>query len=241
MRRLLADTFNTMVKPLGVRLMPRRIVHDTVEHFVSKARELGVETVLDIGANTGQFATECRTLGYRRHILSFEPLTLAHAQLTKSAAADPLWQVAPRGAIGESTSRSQINVAANLASSSLLDVEAASTDAEPASGFVAVEEIDVRPLDALRDSSWTPPFAMKIDTQGFEDKVLNGAAATLKDTVLLSVEMSVAPLYRGGPSLPILFARLESAGFRCIGLTPGFSDHSRHEMLQVDGLFVARQ
>ncbi len=79
---------------------------------------------------------------------------------------------------------------------------------------------------------------MKIDTQGFEGAVLDGAAATLAATRLIAVEMSLAPLYTGGIDFITLYQRITALGFRCIALTEAFSDRAKNEMLQVDGVFI---
>jgi predicted RNA methylase len=54
-----------------------------------------IDLVFDIGANTGQFASGLRSMGYRSHIISFEPLYDAHKKLTSQAARDPKWRVHP--------------------------------------------------------------------------------------------------------------------------------------------------
>src|SRR5438874_74602 len=59
-----------------------------------------IDTVMDIGANEGQYARLLREAGYTGRIISFEPLTRAHEQLLRASACDPLWTVAPRMAIG---------------------------------------------------------------------------------------------------------------------------------------------
>ena len=61
----------------------------------------GVNLVLDVGANVGQFAASLRRSGYRGRMLSFEPLGDAHARLLVAARGDPHWEVAPRVAIGD--------------------------------------------------------------------------------------------------------------------------------------------
>ena len=75
---------------------------------------------LDVGANTGQFAQDLRASGYRGHIVSFEPLSDAHAALLVTASWDPLWDVADRCAVGAGDRWAEINIAGNSYSSSLL-------------------------------------------------------------------------------------------------------------------------
>lgn len=63
----------------------------------------GIDVVLDVGANVGQYAARLRQGGWSGRIVSFEPLPDAHATLEAAAAPDALWEVAPRMALGAST------------------------------------------------------------------------------------------------------------------------------------------
>lgn len=225
-------------KSLGLRLTRDAPLRDANELLVWKARRLGVETVLDIGANTGQTGAWLRKAGWTGRIVSFEPLPQAHAQLSAAAAGDPGWHVAEPMALGAENSTATINVSANLASSSLLTVEQRSVDVVPESGFVGEVEIAVRRLDEVMKPEWAGPFAMKIDTQGFEAEVLNGGPGTLAAAQVVMLEMSLVPLYQGGVSFADLYRRMEAEGFRCVAIHEGFSDLAANEMLQVDGVFV---
>ena len=81
----------------------RRLSIDTSEQLRIKTllEHHGIDLVLDVGANTGQFGTFLRELGYRGTIASFEPIPSAHDQLVQRSKNDPDWIVFPRMAIGE--------------------------------------------------------------------------------------------------------------------------------------------
>jgi len=81
---------------------------------------LEIDLVLDVGANFGQFAQQCRASGYQGKIISFEPAITAHATLLRTASSDPLWTVADRVALGATNGETEINIAANSFSSSIL-------------------------------------------------------------------------------------------------------------------------
>ena len=223
---------------MGLQVSFLRPIRDPLLHFVAKANELGVQTVLDVGANIGQFGQSLRSDGYRGRIVSFEPLSVAHARLSEIAKNDALWDVAPRCALGEATGSLEINISHNLASSSLLKVEERSLAAEPLSGTGSQEAVAVRRLDDVLQPQWGSPLAMKLDTQGYELHVLRGAPEALKNVAVLLIEMSLTPLYEGGPGFGEVYECMTRNGFRCIGLTQGFADLNRHEVLQMDGLFV---
>lgn len=226
------------LRGIGLRVSYYRVVRDATRLFATKASELGVKTVFDIGANTGQFAEELRADGYRGRLVSFEPTSAAHAELTSRAEGDPLWDIVARMALGDANEESHINVSANSQSSSLLQVMDRSVAAEAQSAFTGTEAVAVRRLDDVVQPTWASPFALKIDTQGYELQVLRGAPECLKSTQLILVEMSLVKLYDLGVSFAELYEFFENQGFHCISLVEAFADYERNEMLQMDGTFV---
>src|SRR3546814_18693050 len=87
------------------------------------------------------FARDARASGFHGDIYSFEPLAVAHAICSAAARSDPRWTVLPAMALGAETGTATINVSENLASSSLLDVEAQSVEALRETGYTGTEEI----------------------------------------------------------------------------------------------------
>jgi len=198
-----------------------------------------VDLVLDVGANTGGYATSLREAGYAGRILSFEPLSSAHTALVTATTDDPAWSAAPRMAIGERDGDVKINVAGNSSSSSLLPMTDRHTGAAPESAYVGVESVEVRRLDGVRHpflDGAVAPF-LKIDTQGYESQVLAGASGILPGLVGVQLEMSLRHLYEGQSLWRDVIASLEAAGFELWSIVPGFFDPSTGRMLQCDGIF----
>jgi FkbM family methyltransferase len=222
----------------GLKIDRYEPLSDAMAAFIWHARHRGTATVLDIGANLGQTGEDVRKLGWDKDVVSFEPLPQARVVLERLAAADPRWHVAPACALGPESTTATFNVSHNLASSSLLAVDARSVEAAPESGFSGTIEVAVEPLDKVMQGEWRAPYAVKLDTQGYEMAVLSGAARTLAQTSVLLTEMSLTKLYDGGAGFAELYAFLESQGLRCAGIFPGFANSAKVEMLQVDGLFV---
>jgi FkbM family methyltransferase len=199
----------------------------------------GIDLVFDVGANTGQFARELRDYGYRGRIVSFEPLSAAHAQLAREAGDDELW-TAVRTAVGDGDGTLTINIAANSDSSSALAMGARHLEAAPQSAYIGVEEAPVARLDAL-----AAPYLgaarhayVKIDTQGYEWQVLDGAVQTLPHLAAIELELSLVELYEGQHTWLDLVERMGDAGLRPVGLGHDFWDEGSGETLQVDAIFV---
>ncbi len=222
--------------------------YDVVEfrpdlHPLARRRRLleraGIDAVLDVGANAGQFGAELRgDFGWRGRIVSFEPLAAAYAALAARAAGDGQWDTHPY-ALGDRDGSARINVAGNSYSSSLLEMLPAHVDAAPESAVVGVETIQMRRLDSVIDALCPPParLYLKLDVQGFERQVLAGAQAALARVRVLQLEMSLTPLYVGAATLGELHALLESRGLVLFALEPGFGRRDSGQLLQVDGLY----
>ena len=197
----------------------------------------GIDLVLDVGANTGQYGHLLRELGYRGRILSFEPLADAHAGLLQATAADPAWTAAPRGAIGAEDGEITINVAGNSASSSVLPMLDAHAEAAPHSRYVGQERVALNRLDSVVADQPAKALFLKIDTQGFEASVLAGAPDTLARAVAVQVELSLIPLYGGQALYDTVMASLRDLGFELWAVWPGFGrDDGR--LLQMDAIFA---
>lgn len=200
-------------------------------------RDQGVDLVVDIGANEGQWARELRAGGYPGSIVSFEPLASAHARLARAADGDAAW-IVHRGALGDEDGEAVLNVAANAgASSSLLTMAERHTRAAPDARYIAQETVRVSRLDGV-DLPDGERLMVKLDVQGAERAVLAGAHATLERTRVVECELSLVELYDGQALMTELVESLAGMGFALWGLRPGFADAARGQLLQADGLFV---
>lgn len=198
-----------------------------------------IDTVLDVGANSGQYARQLRgELGYAGRILSFEPLSSAFELLEASARRDPKWEVFNL-ALDDTDQRQEINVAGNSYSSSLLDMLPAHLKSAPTSGYVGTEAVEVRRLDSCFSDlcGSSDRIYLKIDTQGFESRVLKGAEESLSRIDTVQMEMSLVPLYDGEILLPDMCLLMRERGYDLVALEPGFSDATHGQLLQADGVF----
>lgn len=202
----------------------------------------GITLVLDVGANTGQFAQSLRgEYGFAGRIISFEPLNHAFAALRETSVNDPLWRCLNL-ALGDKNAHGRINVAANSYSSSLLDVADYAVELEPSIGYVANQEITIRRLDGLFDELTLPDdkIYLKIDTQGYEMRVLYGALGVLDRFELIQLETSLIPVYHGEPLIGDVIKFLDYLSFRIVSIEPGWHDQKSGELLQTDLIFARK-
>jgi FkbM family methyltransferase len=199
-----------------------------------------INLVIDVGANTGQFATDLRASGYTGRIESFEPLAGAHADLMRRASGVANWKVAARMAIGASKGSVNIHVAGNSVSSSVLDMLPTHAAAEPRSSYVGTETVAVNRLDDVCECSAQDRILLKIDVQGYEKQVLEGAPNIFGKCRAVLTEMSLLPLYEGQVLAFELWSLLAENGFDPWAFEPGFRHPDTGRMLQVDGVFFRR-
>jgi len=200
-----------------------------------------IDILVDVGANEGQYAQLIRQIGFDGRIISFEPLRVAHQRLEMAASRDPMWNVAPRIALGDQEGEVEINVASNGgASSSILRMLDAHKRAAPEVKYIGSETVSISRLDRvartfLGDDS--QKIFLKLDVQGYEMQVLRGSEGLLDRIVGAQLEVSLAPLYEGQPLLASVGDYMSSKGFEIWGIVPGFVDDSSGRMLQLDVIF----
>jgi len=201
----------------------------------------GITKVFDIGANTGTYGIELRSLGYKGDIFSFEPTQLAYSLLEKKCSKDTKWNCFKIG-LGNKDEELEINISLNSKSSSILDMLPIHILNAPDSKYINKEIIKIKTLNELLPSLCTKEdrILLKIDTQGYEKNVLLGGDAVLNRISLIQVELSFKPLYKGESDFWQMNEYIQSLGFQLFSLETdeSFSNPKSGELLQVDCIFV---
>ncbi len=202
----------------------------------------GVDCVIDVGANAGQYATMLRKdVGFSGTILSFEPNPDAFAPLVNASAGDALWQ-AYNLALTDHDGEAVFNIMAADQFSSLnvpqegLEPIFAARNRVTRSMSVACRRLDglMSELEPLRQAR---NILLKLDTQGHDAAVCAGAGAALARMTGVQTEMAVRPLYAGATGWQAMTALLEQAGFVPNAI---FANNKGHFplLVEMDGLFV---
>jgi FkbM family methyltransferase len=221
----------TQLQKFGYELVRYPIMH-FLHHY-------GINLVLDVGANTGQYGKDLRRLGYKGKIVSFEPLSSAYRQLARNVSGDSLWETA-QFALGCQDMQTELNVAEYSPSSSLLKILPELPKIVPGLSSVGKENISVHRLDSIFSNYCAPEnrIFLKIDTQGYEKQVLEGALNVLPLVLGLQIEMRLAPVYAGEALIEELFSFMRQHGFTPQWIIHGYKHPVTRQLLEIDGIFI---
>lgn len=232
---------------LALRLSFQGRVHEYPEvlqlrRFVAA---FDIDCIIDVGANAGQHAKMLRRdVGFSGTILSFEPNPLVFPALEKNSARDPRWH-AFNVALSNIDGTAQFNVmAADQFSSLEVPAEVMDPIFHERNRVNKTVDVQCRRLDGIY-----PPLQaqhgfgrtlLKMDTQGHDALVCEGAGAVLAGMVGIQTELSVRPLYQGGAGYRAMIDLLEGHGFVPSAF---FANNKGHfpRLVEMDGLFVSRR
>lgn len=212
----------------------RRIFRLTTEHSITQ--------VLDVGANSGQFAVDLRRVGFNGEIFSIEPGHDAFRNLQNRSKRDDHWQVF-NFALGSREEKLNLNISQNSGlSSSFLKMTSLHLDNFPDSKFISEEMVNVTTLELLAKKVNLNPqnMLLKIDVQGFESEVLRGAGNLLPVIPFCYLEVSLSVLYEGEFGLLAILNFLSDHGHEIIDLYRGVTSKTG-DLLQIDILTSSKR
>lgn len=185
---------------------------------------LPVRTVIDVGANKGQFALLALDLYPEAVVHAFEPLPTSQRRMSAWARHEPRLIRHPV-ALGATAGTATLHVAARDDNSSLRPITERQVALFPGTHQTGALSVAVVRLDAvLSDADLTPPVLLKIDVQGTEQEVIDGSAALLDAIAWVYVECSFVELYAGQALAETIIARLGAVGFTLVATGPLIRD-----------------
>ena len=202
-------------------------------------RACSIDTVLDVGANEGQYAEVVRRNGFRGTIISVEPNPGAFRVLQQKALHDERWRTMPC-ALGAVAGTAELTVYENHQLSSLH----ARTDWGAATwnfGSATLVPVEMKTLDIFVDEQQIEPSRalLKLDTQGHDWEVLKGGPKVCQLVGGIQLEMPIVHLYEEAPDFGSILAEVLRLGFRPLGFYVVQRDRTDGILpVEFDGLFI---
>jgi FkbM family methyltransferase len=199
--------------------------------------KINIDTIIDIGSNEGQFIKKINEIIPNRKIIAFEPIKVVFDKLVDNT--KHLNITAYNMGLSDADAISEINVSNNFVSSSVLDMENIHKKVYPESQYVRKETIQLkRADDVIKIENKKGNILMKIDVQGFENKVLAGAPNLIEMVDAVIIEFSFEPIYKDQWLFDDTYRFFTAKGFRFIGL----ADQAINDVIGVplfgDAIFV---
>ena len=229
LKKIIVILLNTVLR----QAFFRHLVMGGVEHRAVLSRKFS--TVVDIGANRGQFALAARAISGAK-VISFEPLPEIASIYRKVLGDDPLAKLHV-AAIGEKPERKLIHLSARDDSSSLLEIGDAQSAYFPGTHEVGTQEVAVAPLDAfVSKDEIVRPAMLKLDVQGFEMQALAGCESLIENFDVVYCECSFIELYKEQKLAEGVILYLGKLGFGLSGTYNAAYDRTGN-CIQADLLF----
>lgn len=224
---LAKPSLSRLISRLGLICLMRRMF---AEH--------GITHVLDVGANTGQYGRMLRRhVGYRGSITSFEPVGSTYERLRSQIRKDPRWTV-HRLALSDEAGERQINVMNASELSSLYTPSTSETKAfSGVNTVIRTEVVQTVRLDEFLDGG--DDYFLKLDTQGHDLTVLEGANTMLDRICACQIEVSCLRIYEGIPTMSDALRYMDRIGFDLCGLFP-IAVVRPNRVVEFDAVFVNR-
>lgn len=206
------------------------------ERLISQLR---IGSVIDVGANKGQFSLVVRASHPNAQIFAVEPLSEASDTFTALFASDNNVKLF-RCAAGPRSETLEINISGRRDSSSLLQITSAQATAFPGTERIDKREVPIHPLDELIDgNAICSPLLLKLDVQGYELEALKGMTRLLDQAEHVYLELSFDTLYADQPLASDVISWLSARGFD-LRLVNDVSRSVHGIPIQADVLFTKR-
>jgi FkbM family methyltransferase len=219
------------------RLLAHRVAAG-VEH-ARVLSGLDCRTVVDIGANRGQFALVARQCQPQARVISFEPLPAAAVSF-RAVFADDDRVTLHEVAVGPAPGNATIHISRRDDSSSLLPITATQVALFPGTAEAATAIVHVAPLrEFIPAADIQAPALLKLDVQGFELEALRGCEDMLGQFAWVYAECSFVELYAGQALADEVIAWLHDRRFNLQGEHNTVRDRGGRA-IQADFLFARK-
>ena len=198
------------------------------------------KTIVDVGANVGQFAVAASKFFNQSMIISIEPDPMVSKELKKNLRGHLNFEVITC-AVGNTIGKVKFYKNQDSQVSSILEIGGMRKSLFPESRVTDEVDIPINTLDALFDNrNIESPILVKLDVQGAELMVIDGARDFLNKVKWLVIEIAFVDLYKGEPSFEKICKMLDLHGFEFIKPLNFHASPSGLEIIEMDAFFQRR-
>ncbi|HWH61899.1 MAG TPA: FkbM family methyltransferase, partial [Ginsengibacter sp.] len=204
-------------------------------------KKIPIKTIIDVGANEGQFVEEILNIFPLAEIYSFEPLGDCYEKLMSNFRNNKKVHTY-NFALGEQDGEITFSRSSASPSSSILKMGDLHKKLYPHTANLVEEKVKIKRLDdVFADVNLENEVLLKIDVQGAEEKVIKGGSSVLKKANMIITEVSYATLYENQPLFRDIMNLLEKYGFSYIGNMEQFANPLTGAPLFADAIFVKKE
>ena len=211
MKKYIKRVFDSLEFRLGiVKMDPKTNFLKVRQQLINNLR---VATIIDVGANAGQWLKAVNPSNLIGTVWCFEPLEIPYKELEKSAKSYPNVKVF-KLAFSDFAGPVKMFVASNGGASSSINVPTEHLKLHSTIEFSKRETVNVSTIDEFfsKHKLFLPVY-LKIDTQGHEWNVIKGGIKTLKNVAVVELESSITAQYQGEKAHHDLMNELIKLGF----------------------------
>ena len=232
-----------LLNRIGFDLVRTKNQHDDLtKHLSNVLRSRNIDCVFDVGANSGQYGLFLRSIGYQGYIISFEPVSSVFGELSERSQNDEKW-ICCNYALGDKNEQKTLNVYKSTVFSSFLKANDYSKNIWHSLEHMEPELVNVKRLDnvwqELTAKLDCKNFMLKLDTQGFDNYVFEGAHNLINNISVLQSELSLIPVYEGMGQVYDILNQYHKSNFFISGMYPINRDYSL-AVIEYDCVMVKR-
>ncbi|MCL0040931.1 FkbM family methyltransferase [Thermodesulfovibrionales bacterium] len=210
-------------------------------HSLLGLRNLPIKTIIDVGANTGQFARTISKVFPKADIYCFEPLSNPFKELNKWAESQNGRVKVFNMALGDSEGTAEmLSHLEHSPSSSLLGTTEICERLYPFTKKQTSIPVQLTTLDnwvKRLPHSLTPEILIKLDVQGYEDRVIRGGQEIFKIAKACILEVNLDNLYEKQPTFKDIALLLNKYGYSYAGnLDQAYADDGH--VIFIDAVFL---
>lgn len=200
-------------------------------------KSIGIDTIIDVGASNGGFVKKIRAIFPETQIFSFEPIKDSYDKLVEKNVLDKNF-TAFNCVLSNKEDIVDFYISSRSGCSSLLEMSEIHKNAYPDTAELKKTTLESKTLDECLKNQILKSALLKIDVQGAEKLVLEGAIKTLENVQVVFMEINFVETYKDCILVNEAINLLKKYGFVFYGIENVSQSTIDGSFLQADAFFI---